>query len=166
VVVGIGASPATDWLQGSGLTLDDGVVCDETLRASEGVYAAGDVARWHNPLLGESMRLEHWTAASEQGTAAARNALEPAMAQPYGTVPYFWSDWYSDKLQMVGVAGASEVVVVGNADGRRWIALYRRGDRFVGALALNHPGKIMKYRTMIARGMVWDDALAFARENS
>lgn len=162
VVVGIGASPATDWLQSSGLILDDGVVCDETLRASEGVYAAGDVARWHNPLFGESMRLEHWTAASEQGTAAARNALAPDHATPYSTVPYFWSDWYSNKLQMVGVAAADEVAVVGSFDDRRWVALYRRGERFVGALALNQPGKIMKYRTMIARGTAWGDALTFA----
>ncbi|MFG1352239.1 NAD(P)/FAD-dependent oxidoreductase [Xanthobacter autotrophicus] len=163
VVVGIGASPVTDWLEGTGLTLDDGVVCDETLRASEGVYAAGDVARWRNPLFGKSMRLEHWTAASEQGAAAARNALAPDRAAPYSTVPYFWSDWYDNKLQMVGVTGAEEVAVVGSFDERRWIALYRCGERLVGALALNLPGKIMKYRAMIGGGTAWGDALAFAR---
>lgn len=163
VVVGIGASPATEWLEGAGLTLDDGVVCDETLRASEGVYAAGDVARWHNPLFGKSMRLEHWTAASEQGTAAARNALAPDSATPYSTVPYFWSDWYANKLQMVGVTGTDEIAVLGSFEDRRWIALYRRDERLAGALALNLPGKIMKYRTMIARGTAWDDAIAFAR---
>src|SRR5262249_59322953 len=73
VVVGIGSAPATDWLQGSGLELDDGVVCDETLNAgAPGVYAAGDVARWFNPLFGQTMRLEHWTTAAAQGRVAAR----------------------------------------------------------------------------------------------
>ena len=72
VVVGVGVAPATDWLATSGLTLDNGVVCDETLLAAPGVVAAGDVARWPNPLFGgESMRVEHWTNASEQGVAAS-----------------------------------------------------------------------------------------------
>lgn len=162
VVVGIGADPVTDWLQDSGLPLDDGVVCDETLRATEGVYGAGDVARWHNPQFDRMMRLEHWTSAAEQGAAAARNALDPQNATAYRTVPYFWSDWYTDKLQMVGITAADEVRVVGDLDGERWVALYRSGNALVGALSLNLPGKIMKYRSMITRGTVWDDALSFA----
>lgn len=166
VVVGVGAIPATDWLKDSGLVLDDGVVCDQTLCATEGVYAAGDVARWHNPLFGEVMRLEHWTAASEQGVVTARNALAPDRATPYSTVPYFWSDWYGNKIQMVGVMGADEVEVIGNPADLRWIALYRRGTYLVGVLALNQPGRIMKYRAMIARRTTWDDALAFAQEKA
>src|SRR5690606_35033843 len=68
VVVGIGADPATDWLSGSALTVDNGIVCDETLSAgASGVYAAGDVARWYNPLFERHMRLEHWHSAAEQG---------------------------------------------------------------------------------------------------
>ena len=161
VVVGIGADPATDWLTGSGLELDDGVLCDATLRAADNVYAAGDVARWINPQFGEVMRLEHWTSAAEQGATAARNALDPPNGQPYSTVPYFWSDWYTDKLQMVGIADADEVHVVGELDDSRWVALYRSGDALVGALSLNLPGKIMKYRAMIMRGTAWNDALSF-----
>ncbi|CAB4895833.1 MAG: FAD-dependent oxidoreductase [Actinobacteria bacterium] len=162
VVVGIGADPATEWLQDSGFDLDDGVVCDATLRAADGVYAAGDVARWTNLQFDQVMRLEHWTSAAEQGAAAARNALDPQNASPYATVPYFWSDWYTDKLQMVGITSADEVHVVGDLEGTRWVALYRRGDALVGALSLNLPGKIMKYRAMIGRGTAWSDALSFA----
>ena len=161
-VVGIGADPATGWLQDSGLELDDGVVCDATLRAAEGIYAAGDVARWTNPQFDQVMRLEHWTSAAEQGAAAARNALDPGNATPYSTVPYLWSDWYTDKLQMVGITAADEVHVVGDLDGERWVALYRRGDALVGALALNLPGRIMKYRAMIGRRTAWSDAMSFA----
>lgn len=75
VVVGIGADPATGWLAGSGIEIDNGVVCDAGLAASKpGVFAAGDVARWHNPLFDRSMRLEHWTSAAEQEPVCRRCA--------------------------------------------------------------------------------------------
>ncbi|KUN57424.1 pyridine nucleotide-disulfide oxidoreductase [Streptomyces canus] len=166
VVVGAGAVPATDWLEGSGLTLDNGVVCDETLfTGAEGVYAAGDVARWHNPLFDRPMRLEHWTSAAEQGALAARNALNPAAARGYSTVPYFWSDQYDTRIQFVGIPEADEISVVDGDIERdhRGVALYRAGDRLVGALAVNRPTEIMKYRGLITRGASWADALTFAQ---
>jgi len=138
------------------------------LRAADGVYAAGDLARWPNPLFGASMRLEHWTNAAEQGAAAARNALAPQTAIPFGTVPYFWSDWYGHRLQMVGVPQADEVRVVGDPDDPErpsWVALYRTGDHVTGALSLNLPGRIMKYKARVAARATWTDTLAFA-ENS
>ena len=165
VVVGIGVVPSVGWLEGSGLALDDGVVCDETLwTGAPGVYAAGDVASWVNPTLGERQRMENWTAAAEQGAAAARNALDPANARPYGTVPYFWSDWYDVRIQFVGSPDADEVRLVDGdpAAGGRWIALYRRGDRLIGALTVNGQADIMKYRVQIGRDGSWRDALAFA----
>jgi NADPH-dependent 2,4-dienoyl-CoA reductase/sulfur reductase-like enzyme len=167
VVVGVGAQPTTDWLAGSGLTIDNGVVCDETLWTGvAGVYAAGDAARWHNPLFDRLQRLEHWTSAAEQGAAAARNALDPSSAKPYSTVPYFWSDWYDSRIQFVGIPEADEIVVVdGDVDvDRRWIALYRGGDRIVGALTVNGQAEIMKYRGLIARSTSWADALEVAEQ--
>lgn len=162
VLAGIGARPATEWLSESGLRVGDGLVCDETLCSAPGIYAAGDVARWPNGLFDTTMRLENWTAASEQGMAAGRNAAKPADATPFETVPYFWSDWYGDRIQMVGVTGSDEVLLTGNDES--WVALYRREKRIVGALTLNQPRKIMKYRRMISRRSAWDDAVAFARE--
>ncbi|MER7367980.1 NAD(P)/FAD-dependent oxidoreductase [Nonomuraea wenchangensis] len=164
VVAGIGAVPATGWLAGAGLSLDDGVVCDETLfTGAPGVYAAGDVARWHNPAFGRHMRLEHWTSAAEQGATAARNALDPANAKPYSTVPYFWSDWYDSRIQFVGVPATEEVRVVdGDPGGDRFVALYREDDRLAGALTLNGQTQIMKYRALIMRGASWADGLEFA----
>ncbi|MBN9739143.1 MULTISPECIES: FAD-dependent oxidoreductase [unclassified Pseudonocardia] len=170
VVAGIGADPATTWLQDSQLGIDNGVVADSTLRALDttgrpvpGVYVAGDVARWHNPLFDRTMRIEHWTSAAEQGAAAARNALDPEAAKPYSTVPYFWSDWYGQRIQFVGLTVADEVRVVSGApDTDRFVALYRTGDRLGGALTLNGQSVIMKYRNQIAKGGSWDDALAFA----
>jgi len=165
VVVGIGAIPATDWLEGSGLQVDNGVVCDANLWTGvDRVYAAGDVARWHNPMFDRSMRLEHWTSAAEQGAVAARNALDPESAKPYQTVPYFWSDWYDSRIQFVGVPTADEIEIIdGNpeSDGR-WIALYREGDRLSGVLTLNGQNVIMKYRGLLMRKAGWGDALEFA----
>ncbi|HVK28655.1 MAG TPA: FAD-dependent oxidoreductase, partial [Nocardioides sp.] len=149
VVVGIGVVPSVGWLEGSGVTLENGVVCDENLWTGvPGVYAAGDVANWFNPTLGERQRMENWTAAAEQGAAAARNALDPENAKPYGTVPYFWSDWYDVRIQFVGSPDADEVRLVDGdpASGGRWVALYRRGDRLIGALTVNGQTEIMKYR--------------------
>jgi NADPH-dependent 2,4-dienoyl-CoA reductase/sulfur reductase-like enzyme len=166
VVVGAGAAPATSWLEGSGLPLherDRGLICDETLNAgAAGVYGAGDVAHWSNPLFGRTMRLEHWTSAAEQGALAARNACDPGNAKPYETVPYFWSDWYGSRIQFVGVAGAQEIQIVGSAEAEKFLALYRDGDRLVGALSVNQPTVIMKYRRMIAQRATWRAALEFA----
>jgi NADPH-dependent 2,4-dienoyl-CoA reductase/sulfur reductase-like enzyme len=164
-VVGVGAEPSVDWLADSGLRLEDGVVCDEYLHTgADGIYAAGDVARWHNPLFGRTMRLEHWTSAAEQGAVAARNAVNPGSAKTYETVPYFWSDWYDSRIQFVGVPDADEVRMVDgdlDRDGR-CVALYRQGDRLVGALTINGQSVIMKYRRQVGHGTSWRDALEFA----
>jgi NADPH-dependent 2,4-dienoyl-CoA reductase/sulfur reductase-like enzyme len=174
LVVGIGAVPSVGWLESSGLTLDDGVVADATLAAAPGVYVAGDVARWPNALfddvLGTTMRLEHWTAASEQGARAARNAVDPASAKPYTTVPYFWSDWYTHRIQFVGVARSGEgvpdvetEVVMGEEDGP-FVALYRCGERLVGALTVDRPAEVMQYRRLLMRRASWEEGLEKAEE--
>ncbi|WP_439031262.1 NAD(P)/FAD-dependent oxidoreductase [Gordonia terrae] len=162
VVVGIGADPSTEWLADSGLEIANGVVCDETLRAHESVWAAGDVARWANPLFDVPMRLEHWTNAGEQAVHAMENLLAPGDATPYGHVPYFWSDWYGHRIQFAGLAIGEPHVVSGGWDSDELVALYRDGDRLIGALAVNRRGDIMKYRVQISRRGTWDKALAFA----
>ena len=165
VVVGVGTIPTIGWLEGSGLSLENGVVCDETLYTGvDGVYAAGDIANWLNPVFGRRMRLEHWTSAAEQGAAAARNALDPDSATGYATVPYFWSDQYDVRIQFVGVNDSDEIVVVDGDLERenRLIALYRKGDTLVGALTVQGQTEIMKYRAMVARQAPWQEAVEFA----
>jgi NADPH-dependent 2,4-dienoyl-CoA reductase/sulfur reductase-like enzyme len=165
VVVGVGTIPTTGWLEGSGLELDNGVVCDENLFTGvDGVYAAGDIARWQNPVFDRLMRLEHWTSAAEQGAVAACNAIDPDSATAYSTIPYFWSDQYDVRIQFVGVNDSDEVVVVdGDLDSEnRLVALYRKGDTLVGALAIQGQTEIMKYRGMVARQAPWQEALDFA----
>lgn len=165
VVLGIGARPATGWLRDSGLALhaDGGVLVDATLATSApSVYAAGDVA--HAPLSvfdDDVLRLEHWTSAAEQGAAAARHLLDPDSAQPLRTVPYFWSDWHGHRLQFVGVPAADEVRVI-REQPERFLALYRRRDRVVGAFTINGQREIMRYRRHIAGRAPFEDALAEA----
>ena len=168
VVVGIGVVPTTGWLEGSGLTLADGVVCDETVAAAPGVVAAGDVARWWSRRFGELVRVEHWDNAITMGAHAARRLLagegEPTEALAYDPVPWFWSDQYDRKIQLAGrSAGADEVRVVdGSTAERRFVALYRRGDRLTGVLAMNRPRPLLTYPRLVERGASWSEALAEA----
>lgn len=163
VLVAIGSLPNTDWLGGSGLPVGDGVVCDEYLEAARGVYAAGDVARWYNPLFGTAMRIEHRTNAAEQGMAAARNLLAaPGARRPFAPVPYFWSDQYDLKVQAYGfLRGHEETVVVeGDLAERRFVAAYRTGDRVSGALAVGMPPRAIRtWRQTIASGAAWGESV-------
>ncbi|MFJ3776112.1 NAD(P)/FAD-dependent oxidoreductase [Streptomyces sp. NPDC090075] len=163
VLVAIGSVPNTEWLADSGLALDDGVVCDQHCQAGRGVYAAGDVARWHNPLFDTSMRIEHRTNAAEQAMAAARNLLHPESAKPFAPVPYFWSDQYDVRVQAYGwLRGHDEVAVAdGDLAERRFVAVYRAGDRLVGAVAVGMPPKtIHRWRQAIAARAPWREAVA------
>jgi hypothetical protein len=113
------------------------------------------------------MRIEHWTSAAEQGALAARNALNPAEARPYETVPYFWSDWYDSRIQFVGVPAADEIKIVsGDVADHKFVALYRQGGRLTGALTLNRRADVMKYRVQIGKRTSWEDALAFAEKRN
>jgi 3-phenylpropionate/trans-cinnamate dioxygenase ferredoxin reductase subunit len=170
VVVGVGVAPATEWLEGSGLELDNGVQCDETLLAAPGVVAAGDVCRWPNRLFaGEVMRLEHWTNAAEQGVAAAARLLaDEETAQPYAPVPFVWSDQYDLKIQVVGhVRGDDEIELVdGSFEERRFVAAVGRAGRLVGAVGFGRPRVVMQHRRMIAQGVSWDEARSQAGVSS
>jgi len=163
VVVGIGAAPETGWLEGSGLRLDDGVVCDAFCAAAPGVFAAGDVARWHNPLFGEEMRVEHWSNAAEQGSyVAERLAGTDLGAQPFAPVPFFWSDQYGVKIQFAGRMRPDDEVrlVAGSLAERKFTALYGRAGRLSGVLAWSRPRDLAKYRRLIAAATPFESVLA------
>ena len=167
VVVGVGVTPATDWLAGSGLVVDNGVVCDATLAAGPpGVYAAGDCARWPNAWIGpEAVRLEHWTNATEQGMAAGRNVVVGASeATPYSTVPFVWSDQYGSRIQVAGHPGGDDrvEVLVGSVDDRSFVAGYERDGRLVGIMALNQIRAFVKMRRILGDHPSWADAVAQA----
>ncbi len=167
VVVGIGVIPNVDWLEGSGLELADGVVCDETCLAAPNVVAAGDVARWANPRYDGSMRVEHWDNAVQQGVHAARRLLQTdEEAQPFSPVPWFWSDQYDRKVQLAGRThpDAEVRVVTGSVDEHRFVAYYGHAGRFLGALGMNRPRHVMQSKGLLEQGATWDEALAFAAD--
>ena len=165
VVVGIGVEPCTDWLRGSGLTLENGVVCDEYCVAAANVHAAGDVARWPNPLFdGELMRLEHWTNAAEQG-AHVGESIASGEQKPFAPVPFVWSDQYDCKIQSVGRFNADDEmsIVHGDLDSRKFVALFGRDGRLSGALGFSQPRHVMIARRQISERVSYTDAVAAAR---
>lgn len=161
-VVGIGMTPSVSWLEGSGLALEDGVRCDESLASSiPGVVAVGDVASWHNPLFDERMRVEHWTNAVEQARHAVGTLLAaPGEAKPFESVPIFWSDQFDRKIQGVGRPRPSDELLIRRSDdGEKLAALYARNGRLSGAVTFNQPPKLIQLRMLIAKRGTLDEAL-------
>ena len=158
VVVGIGSKPATEWLEGSGIELNNGVVCDDVGRTGAShVWAIGDIASWRHPV-GHQVRVEHWSNVADQA-----RVMVPAMLgteiPPTVTVPYFWSDQYDVKIQCLGEPEADDIVHVVEDDGRKFLAFYERDGVVAGVVGGGMPGKVMKVRTKIANGAPIADVL-------
>jgi 3-phenylpropionate/trans-cinnamate dioxygenase ferredoxin reductase component len=121
-VVGIGVEPSTELARAGGLQLDNGIVVDEHLATSAtGIWAAGDVANAYHPVFGTRIRLEHWSAALNQGPVAAKNMLGQGVA--YEKIPYFFSDQYDLGMEYNGFAA-------------RWDQIVYRGDRASGEVVV------------------------------
>ncbi|MFF3127364.1 NAD(P)/FAD-dependent oxidoreductase [Streptomyces sp. NPDC057908] len=146
VVVGVGNEPVTDWLEGSGLRLDDGVVCDEFCATDvPGIVAAGDVARWRHPRLG-MVRSEHHSNAVDQGMAAARTLL--GERSPYAPVSYVWYDQYAHKIHALGsYRPGDETRMIGPS-----LACFVRAGRVVGAAGVDARREVTRMRGVIERG--------------
>lgn len=159
IVVAIGVRPSVAWLEGSGIHLEDGIVCDEYLRAlgAENVFAAGDVARWPNPLFGgRPMRIEHWSNAVEHGAAAAKNLLNAEDVTPVATVPSFWSDHFGIRLQSVGLPALADTFEVTHGDvstGRFGAAAYQEGT-LIGGVAYGMPKALISVRARLLKAGV------------
>lgn len=154
VVVGVGARPCVEWLEGSGVELDNGVKCGADGRtALAGVVAVGDCANWYDPRAGAHRRVEHWTGARERPDAAvatllAGGAVVPGVPRP----PYFWSDQYGVRIQFAGHAAGADSVSVeeGAVDDRNVLAVYRRAGDPVAVLGMNQPRLFTRWRKQLA----------------
>ncbi|HUC13936.1 MAG TPA: FAD-dependent oxidoreductase [Acidimicrobiales bacterium] len=137
VVVGIGVEPRDELAEQGGLETGNGVLTDEYLETSRpGVFAAGDIANSFHPLFGERVRLEHWSAARNQGPAAARNML--GRHEPYTRVPYFYSDQYDVSMEYSGHAPSwDEVIFRGDVEGRQFIAFWLKEGRVAAGMNVN-----------------------------
>jgi NADPH-dependent 2,4-dienoyl-CoA reductase/sulfur reductase-like enzyme len=150
VLVGIGARPNVEWLEGAGFQLTNGVVCDAGgATGMPGVVAVGDCAAWFDPALGHHHRVEHWTGALRRPAAAAVTLLSggTTVPDPPGS-PYFWSDQYNVKIQFVGHVRPGDTVTVeeGEVADRSFLAVYRRQDRPVAVLSMNHVRLFTRWR--------------------
>jgi 3-phenylpropionate/trans-cinnamate dioxygenase ferredoxin reductase subunit len=159
-VVGIGIDPVTEWLEGTGVHIDNGVVVDEFCQTNiPGIYAAGDVANHYHPVFGRQIRVEHWQNAIKQGSAAARNMLGKRV--PYDEIHWFWSDQYETYLQYAGFhATWDEIVVRGDIDSGKYMACYLNNGRIDAAVGLNRPKDVRRIMPLIkTRGIVNCDKL-------
>ena len=147
VVLGVGAEVNTEWLQSSGLVLDGGVVVDEHLLASPTIGALGDVAKF--PFKGELTRIEHWQVATDHAAALSLHWAKGEKAPDM--VPYFWSDQYGKKIQMLGHPHPSDdvVKVAGSDEEGKWLALYSRGGVVTGILSLSQPRWLMVSKVLL-----------------
>ena len=149
VVVGIGSRPATEWLEGSGIAIDNGVVCDDAGRSSApNVWALGDVASWRHRM-GHQVRVEHWSNVADQARVVVAAMLGQELPSAVA-VPYFWSDQYDVKIQCLGEPEATDTVHLVEDDGRKFLAYYERDGVLVGVVGGGMPGKVMKVRAKIA----------------
>ncbi|MFD9667129.1 NAD(P)/FAD-dependent oxidoreductase [Rhodococcus sp. NPDC059968] len=167
VVVGVGGSPVTEWLDGSGVEVDNGVLCDDGGHTNvPGIYAVGDAARWYSDYFGAQVRSEHWNNATLQATVVAENIVAAEKKSTLCAVPSFWSDQYRKRTQMVGCPRPTDEVcfVSGGPGDERFVALYGRDDRVTGVVSFNSPRGLIKYQHLVAEGASWSASTA-ALEN-
>jgi NADPH-dependent 2,4-dienoyl-CoA reductase/sulfur reductase-like enzyme len=165
VLAAVGSSLELEWLEDSGLHLDNGIVVDRDLQAAPGVAALGDVARFpFSDAAGEELvRIEHWELATNQAAQLARFWMGGESATS-SVVPYFWSDQYGKKIQQLGHPHPTDDVVrvSGSSEEGKWVALYSRGGAVTGVVALSQPRGLSLSRGLLESPTTLDEALAAA----
>ncbi len=165
VVVGVGAAPAVGWLEGAGLAIENGILCDATGATSRaGVFALGDCARWENARYPERPRFEHWTSAVEQAEVVARRLVQ-GKSDPHAAVPYVWTDQFDLRLAIAGEFKPDDAmhVCLGALDEDKFLVLFGRGGKLVGAVGCKRPRQLNAARRWIAEGLAFDEAIAQAK---
>ena len=161
--------PSTDWLTDSGLTLENGVVCDDRLFAADGIVSAGDIARWNWRHDGgeELIRIEHWQVAAEAGVAAARSmrgrSLGRTVVRPRSRTSGPTSTASASRCS--GTRGGDDEVQIteGSLEEGKFVALFGRAGRLRAVMAIGKPRQLMGFRPLLHDGCSWDDALAHGR---
>lgn len=153
VVVGIGVLPNVELAAEAGLEVDDGIVVDPGGRTSDpDIFAAGDCASYAHPCAGHRLRLESVQNAADQARTVA--ATIAGHDRPYVAVPWFWSDQYDARLQMVGLsAGCDRHVIRGTRDGGRFSVFHYRGGVLRAIDSINRPADHILGRNLLARGV-------------
>jgi NADPH-dependent 2,4-dienoyl-CoA reductase/sulfur reductase-like enzyme len=165
LIVGAGAVANVEWLASSSLHVDNGVVVDENLLVNDTIGAIGDVAkfRWKNTLGTDEVRIEHWQIAIDHAAHLAHHWVSGATATKL-TIPYFWSDQYGKKIQVLGHAQPSDRVtrVSGSPEEAKWLALYSRDGIVSGIVTLSQPRALMLSKHLLEQPTNLDEALGEA----
>jgi 3-phenylpropionate/trans-cinnamate dioxygenase ferredoxin reductase subunit len=153
VIACIGSTPNTDWLDGSGLHVDDGVVVDMSLCASQHVFAIGDVARLQG-VGGRRGRYEHRAMCNGHAEVVAdRLGGQPA---EFREVPFFWTDQYDLKVQAAGLLDGTSCDAVVSEDGRRGVwSIYDAGETLSGIVCMNAPRDFVRARRSLQNTWTW-----------
>jgi 3-phenylpropionate/trans-cinnamate dioxygenase ferredoxin reductase subunit len=156
VVVGVGVTPRTGLAEAAGLDIDNGVLVDEYLATSmPGIWAAGDIANAFHPAFGKRIRLEHWSAALNQGPAAARNML--GQKTPYTKIPYFFSDQYDLGMEYSGYATDWDAIVIrGDRAKREFVAFWLAEGRVLAGMNVNTWGVTEQIASLVESKRVVD----------
>jgi 3-phenylpropionate/trans-cinnamate dioxygenase ferredoxin reductase subunit len=157
-IVGIGILPNVEVAEAAGLVCNNGIMVDEYCRTSDpDVLAAGDCTNHPNALLGHRLRLESVHNAQEQAKTAAATIL--GQLEPYTQIPWFWSDQYDLKLQIVGFSGPGQQAVVrGDPESRSFALFYLDRGRLTAVYAVNSPREFMLSKKLIAQNARPDPA--------
>ena len=163
VVIGIGVVPNAEIASDAGLETNNGIVVDVFGRTSDdSIYAAGDVANQPDGL-GGRVRLESWSNAQNQAIAAAKAML--GADSPYQDVPYFWSDQYETKLQILGIfADYNDIVVRGDQDSR-FISFYMKGNKIAAVAVVNRPQDVAVARRLMQKNIAIDPRRLISTES-
>jgi 3-phenylpropionate/trans-cinnamate dioxygenase ferredoxin reductase subunit len=157
-IVGIGIAPNVELAQAAGLECANGIVVDDHCRTTDPrIFAAGDCTQHPNPLLGRRLRLESVPNAMEQARVAARNMQ--GKDEVYAAFPWFWSDQYEHKLQMVGFStDGDQQVVRGDMESKKFAVFYLKAGVVVAVDAVNSPKEFMAGRQLVDKRVVVDVA--------
>ena len=144
IVAGLGVRPRVALAEAAGLRVDRGVVVDAYLETSApGIFAAGDIARWPDPVSGEAIRVEHWVVAERQGQIAALNLM--GERTPFAAAPFFWSQHYDIPINYVGHAERwDEIAVEGNIAAKDCVVRYKRGGQTLAVASIFRDGQSLE----------------------
>lgn len=151
VIIGVGVRPRVSLAQAAGITTDNGILVDEYLETSvPGIFAAGDVARWRDPVNGEMKRIEHWVLAERHGQVAAENMLGARTA--FQDVPFFWSAHYDVSIRYTGYGPLWDTIEIeGDMAAYNCLIHYRQAGKTVAVAAIGRDKEVLEYRTLIAQ---------------
>jgi len=152
VVLGVGVSPRTSLAEAAGIRVDNGVIVGETLRTSApDVFAAGDIARYPEPVSGEQSRIEHWVVAERQGQAVARSML--GIGGAFRDAPFFWSQHYDVTIAYVGHASSRDSCEIrGDLEKRDACAIYRKNGKTIAAATIGRDRLSLRIEAALEQG--------------